>query len=304
MTMSKKQFFHLCADGHQAQKFILGKKDFVAAMNIVALCAANTDVVVVAFTLEDTHPHFLLYGNLRDCVEFKLMIETTYRHYAARIRENGTGFILEIEIFAIGDDEKYLKNVAAYVVSQPTKDGKDIMPYDYRWGSGSMYFRRNFYIPVWLFDEMGKVCHQESFGSMIVDRKREITHSRTHTLPDDWLIADGLVLPSNYVDVTMFETIFKSPNSYRVFMSGSRKQDEEILGREAAVRGVMLEYSEARTIAGDTFKINFGTRDPHKVDPQGRIAVAQILRREHKMTFRQIADVVRLPESEVRRYVP
>jgi hypothetical protein len=102
----------------------------------------------------------------------------------------------------------------------------------------------------------------------------------------------------------MFESIFRTPNSYRVFMAGSRKQDEEILGREAQVRGVMLEYGEARAIAGDTFKINFGTRDPRRVDPQGRIAVAQILRREHRMTFRQIADVVRLPESEIRRYVP
>lgn len=304
MTMNPKHFFHLCADGHQAQDFILRKEDFVAAMNIVALCAANTGAVVVAFCLEETHPHFLLYGTSRDCVEFKLLFETTYRHFAASTRPGGAGFLLDIESYGIGEDERYLRNVAAYVVSQPTKDGKDIMPYDYRWGSGSMYFRRNFHIPVWLFDEEGNVCRQFQFGSLTVARKLEITHSRTYSLPDGWLLAGDLVLPSNYVDISLFESIFQTPNCYRVFLSGSRKQDEEILGREASIRGVMLEDTEARTIAGDIFKINFGTRDPRKVDPQGRISVAQILRRQHKMTFRQIAAVACLPESEVRRYVP
>ena len=47
--MMKKQYFHICADGDDARHFIIGPKDFLAAMNIVALCAANTNVIVVAF---------------------------------------------------------------------------------------------------------------------------------------------------------------------------------------------------------------------------------------------------------------
>ena len=46
----KRQYYHICADGDDARYFITGDKDFLAAINIVALCAANTRVCVVAFT--------------------------------------------------------------------------------------------------------------------------------------------------------------------------------------------------------------------------------------------------------------
>lgn len=303
MTMQPKRYYHLCADGLDARNFILDKRDFSAAMNIVALCAANTDVVVVVFTIEDTHPHFLLYGTSDECVEFKLMFETVYRHYAASTRAEGAAFKLNIELYAV-DDERYLMNVSAYIVSQPTKDGKDIMPFDYRWGSGSMYFRRGYHIPLWLFDDEGIIHSPIHFGNLSVDRKREITHSRTYTVPGNWQVAGDIILPSNYVDVPRFESIFRTPNCYRVYMSGSRKQDEEILERISRVRGVMLEDTEARIICGDVCKAVFGTRDPRRLDSRGRLSLAQTLRRQHNMTHRQIATIVRLPESEIRRYVP
>ena len=304
MTMYKAQYFHLCADGHQAQNFILSTRDFVAAMNIVALCAANTAVSVVAFALEDTHPHFLLYGTSDECVNFKLLFETTYKHYAASTREEGARFRLEIELYPVDNSESALRNVAAYIVSQPTKDGKDIMPFDYRWSSGSLYFRRGYHLPIWLFDDAGNILKTETFGELSVDRKREVTHSRRYLLPDNWIIVGNLVLPSNFVNIERFESIYRTPNCYRVFLAGSRKQDEGILNKISQIRGVLLEDTEARAVCGDECKMRFGTRDPRRLDSQDRVLLAQILRRQHNMTLRQIATVVRLPESEVRRYVP
>ena len=302
--MYQAQYFHLCADGHEAQNFILSTRDFVAAMNIVALCAANTGVIVVAFALEDTHPHFLLYGTFEECVKYKLLFETTYKHYAASTREDGARFRLEIELYPVNNNENALRNVAAYIVSQPTKDGKDIMPFDYRWSSGSLYFRKGYHIPVWLFDDSGNILKTEQFGVLSVDRKRAVNHSRRYSLPDSWNVAGNLVLPSNYVDVERFESIYRTANCYRVYLAGSRKQDEEILNKISQIRGVLLEDTEAREVCGDECKMKFGTRDPRRLDSNDRLLLAQILRRQHNMTLRQIATVVRLPESEVRRYVP
>lgn len=42
---------------------------------VIAVCAANTDVVVVSFSIEDSHPHFLLYGTKEGCTRFKLLYE-------------------------------------------------------------------------------------------------------------------------------------------------------------------------------------------------------------------------------------
>ena len=302
-----KHYFHICADGEDARFFITGRKDFLAAINIIALCAANTNVCVVAFALEDTHPHFLLYGTHEECCRFKALFECLYRHYAAETRKGKKTkdkLVLHCELYPIGDDESYLRNVTVYTIIQPTKDGKRVMPYDYFWGTGCLYFRTDYFTPVWFFDAEGNICHPVRFGDLSVQSRREMVHSRSLTLPDDWLVCNGIVLPTNYVDVARFESIYQTHNCFRVFLSNNRKKEEEILLRMAKARGIMLEDGEAREVCGNECKAMFGTRDPRKLSSEQRIRIAQVLRSKYRMTFRQIASCVRLPETEIRIYVP
>ena len=301
--MMTKEYFHLCSDGGETPDFITSRKDYIAAMNIVALCAANTDVVVVAFTIEDTHLHLLIYATREECVKFKVMFEKVYTRYAAKREEKGAPFSLEIEIFETGNDEDYVRNIAAYTVIQPTKDGKGILPFDYEWGSGSLYFRSSKIPLLWLCSEGGIVREPIRFGRMTIDKQRETVHSRTLTIPADWLVCDGIVSPTNYVGVARFEGLFRTHNRYRVFLSSSSVKDAEILTRMARERGVMLDDLEARALCGQECKLMFGIRDPRRLGPQNRIVLAQTLRRKHSMTIRQIAKMIRLPESEVTRYV-
>lgn len=299
-----KGFFHICADGEDARHFISSKKDYLAAMNIVALCAANSDVKVVSFSLEDTHPHFLLYGTLLECLRFKNLFESIYRRYASETRGRNSGFSLHCDIFPVGNDQNYLMNVAVYTIFQPTKDGKRVMPFDYFWGSGSLYFRPKNHMPVWLFDEEGLFHPQVSFGSFSIEDRRNMIHSRTYTIPEDWLVSNGIVLPTNYVDIARFESIYRTHNCYRVFLGNSRKKEEEILMTLSRMKGIALEDSEAREICGNVCKMMFGTRDPRRLTSPQRIRLAQHLRSKHKMIIRQIAVSVRLPEKEIRQYVP
>lgn len=87
--MSRKAFFHLCANGAEVRNFIICSADYAAAFNLIGVCAANTDVRVVSFSLEDTHPHILLFGVYEDCVAFKLLFERLYSHYVAATRKTG-----------------------------------------------------------------------------------------------------------------------------------------------------------------------------------------------------------------------
>ena len=302
--MNQKEFFHLCSDGNQSPDFIIGRKDFVAAMNIMALCASNTDVDVVAFTIEDTHLHVLIYANRIECVNFKMMYEATYLRYAARNRNGRSPFRLELEIFETAGDLDYVRNIAAYVVIQPTKDGKGILPFDYEWGSGSLYFRTDKLPLVWQSGDHGAINMPIRFGCMTVDARRATIHSRKYTIPENWLVCNGIVLPNNYINVPLFEDIFKSHNRYRVFLSNNSARDAEILKRMAYERGVMLDDLEARDKCAAECKALYGTRDPRRLDSGSRIALAHVLRRRYRMTIRQIAKLIRLPESEVARYVP
>ena len=302
--MDEFQYFHYCAKGADARNFILGETDYKAAFNLMGLCAAVSEAIVVSFSIEDSHPHVLLYGTIAQCARFKVLFETTYRHYASETRENGADFQLHGELYSIGDDLSYLRNVAVYTIIQATKDGKRVMPYDYRWGTGSMYFRSGYHTPVWLFDKKGVICEPVRFRDLSSKEQERIVHSRKYTIPDYWQICNGLILPSNYVDVTRFEAIYGTFNRFRVYLSSPKSREEEMLSRMAEERGIAFEDAEARTICGDTSKKLFGTRDPRRLTASERIKLARALRKEHHLTRRQLATLVRLPETEIQQYVP
>lgn len=299
----KQEYFHLCANGADSRNFIIREEDYLAAFNLVGVCAANTDVVVVSFSIEDSHPHVLLWGTLKHCSEFKALYETQYVHYAAATRPGGADIVLHCELYSIGDDVDYLQNVAVYTIIQATKDGKAVMPYDYRWGTGSMVFRKSYFIPVWQFDDRGAVCQPVTFGSLGTRSRRALLHTRSLSIPDHWLVCNGVILPSNYVDVTRFESIYRTHNRFRVYLSSPRKREEMMLARMVEERGVSLEDLEARKACGDICKQLFGTRDPRRLDTRRRIQLAQRLRSQLRLTFRQLATLVRLPETEVRSFV-
>lgn len=301
--MDTLHYFHYCAKGADAQNFILCEADFMAVFNIIALCAAVTGAIVVSFSIEDTHPHILLYGTLAQCAQFKVLFEKLCRCHAVETREGGADFVLRGELYSIGDDLSYLRNVAIYTIIQPTKDGKRVMPYDYRWGTGSMYFRSGFYTPVWLFDTSGVIREPVRFGDLSALKRRQISHSRLLTIPDNWLVCNDLILPSNYVDVARFEQIFGTPNRFRVYLASTKSKEEEMYSRMAEERGIALDDGEARQICGDQCHALFGTRDPRRLTASERITLAQAIRRKHRLTRRQLAKVVRLPEDEIRQWV-
>lgn len=297
--MDKPQFFHLCGDGANSRNFITSLEDFKAAFNLVGVCAANTDVIVVSFSHEESHGHCLLWGTEANCLVFKDMFGTQYRHYTSRTRKRGEELILENELYPI-QSEEYLLNVAAYTVIQATKDGKPVMYYDYRWGTGSLYFRSETHVPVWLFDDNGQIQSPVRFDSLGRTEQRDIVHSRALTIPDDWLICNGLILPSNYVDIKRYEGIYRTHNRFRVFTASPKSKEEELRRIMSTYHGVTIDDLEARSLCGDLCKTMFGTRDPRRLNTTQRVNLAQQLRRQYRMTFRQLATLVRLDEKELR----
>ena len=298
-----KEYFHMCANGADARNFIVCEADYYAAFNLIGICAANTEVVVVSFSIEDSHPHLLLWGTRADCSRFKVLYETLYGHHAWATRKGGADLLLRCELYPIDGDEDYLRNVGVYSIIQATKDGKAVMPYDYPWCTGSMVFRTGFYTPVWYFDAKGDIARPVPFGSLNARARRELLHTRQFTIPDGWQVCNGLILPSNYVDIKRFESIYGTHNRFRVFLSSPKKREQEMLTKMAEQRGVNLNDQEARKICGNVCKQVFGTRDPRRLDGPQRIRLAQELRNGYRLTFRQLATLVRLPETEVRTFV-
>ncbi|MCQ2064272.1 MAG: hypothetical protein MJY66_00250 [Bacteroidaceae bacterium] len=82
--MEYNHYFHLFANGDDARNFIISETDFFAAFNRVGVCAANSEAKVVSFSIEDTHPHILLFGTEKECTKFKkAYLISTMRYIAA-----------------------------------------------------------------------------------------------------------------------------------------------------------------------------------------------------------------------------
>ena len=294
-------FYHVTSDGALTPKLVVSELDYRAAFNLIAVCTAYANVRVLAFSIENSHIHVLLEGEYDDCNAFKIMFERSYTRHVTKTRGTLKGANLDLDILAI-KDKGHLLDIGTYVVAQPTKDGKPVMPYDYRWGTGSMYFRDKNYVSIWLYDENGVRHEPVPADSLSYRTVRAIACSK-RKIPGNWLICNGLILPDNYVDVGLFEEIYHTHNSFRVFMSSNKQKDMEIKRREAEYLGVTLDDDEAAEKCRACCLELFGVEKIGKLDGEQRVRLAQALRIRYKLSFRQLANLVGLPPSEVRKFV-
>ena len=301
MENENRFFYHMFANGDDSRNFITSLKDFYAAFNRIGVCAANSSARVVSFSIEDTHPHVLLYGTEHDCVKFKNAYLISTLRYIAANRGSLYDVFLHYELYPVKSDD-YLKNVAVYTIFQATKDGKKVMPYDYIWGSGSLYFRSENAVPIWYVDENGVTNNPKPISCLSAREKEAMLHSRKK-VPDDWLVCNGFLLPENYVDVDLFESIYQTHNCYRVFLANSKKKDDAVVTKMSKVRGMMIEDLEARKISAAACFSLFHKHDARWLDTNQRLLLAKELRGQYYLSFRQLATLCRLPETEIRKYV-
>lgn len=296
-----KGYYHMFANGGDAKNFIIDEEDFLSAFNRVGLCSHLSNATVVSFSIEDSHPHVLLWGTRSECDCYVRAYEDISIRCIARRRGSLDGVSLHCELYHVADSD-YLRNVAVYTIIQATKDGKSIMPYDYLYGSGSLYFRSSRVIFPWLLDENGRVKDPVAFGSLTVREKRKLCGSLSF-IPDDWLVCQGFILPTNYVDVSRFESIYRTHNCYRVFLSSGKDRYRDVLDKMASVRGVMIEDLEARRICESTCMEMFGRKGTRHITPQQRITLARALYKRHGFSIRQLSTLAKLTEEELHNYL-
>ena len=225
----------------------------------------------------------------------------TGQHHVGRTRGTRKDAELDLEILYV-DSEEYLLSVGTYSIIQPTKDGKQVMPYDYRWGTGSMYFRSKEHHSIWCRADSGEILKPAYVGDLSVHEQR-VTLNTYHRVPGHWKMCNGVLLPENYVDVTHFERIYRTANRYRVFLASNRHRDQIIQDKLAMARGVSLDDAEARSKCQSLMQASYGFKDVRRLTPVQRIRLAQQLWKQFHLNKRQIAALVRLPYTEICKYI-
>lgn len=294
-------FFHLFSNGDDAKDFILSDEDRIAAVNRLAVVGELSGVRIVAFDIEDTHLHSLLSGAAEKCEQFKLLFQRRTRYYISLTRANSLDARFTLSMTPVTDFD-YLKTVSVYIICQATKDGKKVMPYDYRWSSAALYFRTGLNDLLWRQDEKGRFKTVRMVAD--ISGKEYFKIFRTlERMPGNWEVCDNMVLPSSFVDVATFQSIFLTHNAFRTFCGAGRKADQIVLDSMSQSRGVALEESEARDITSRTCYGLFGFSDVRRLSVQQRICLARRMRADFGMGFSQLSRRVHLPESELRKYI-
>lgn len=295
------EIIHFHSDGKLAPGLHLSRTDFAASFNRVGVCAAEfPDVTVLAFDIEDTHFHFVLKClRSRGWRMIALFTKMTHR-YLFETREDGVfdGRVVFSE--DIVDTDEYCQNVCAYTIIQPTKDGQQIMPFDYPWGSGPLYFRSEKVVPVWLVDRDGKVQTPVTIGSLTSRTRKKWFHTHK-SLPDNWLVCNGLILPSNYVETKHFESIFGTYNNYRYCLA--RANADEVKRRMAKSRGVSLPDIEMRRVCMEKCLQIFHKKKVQELNSMERLELARLLRKQYMISHAQLSRLVHMPLEEIERYI-
>lgn len=296
----ENDYYHMFANGVDSPDFIISETDFAAAFNRMGICAANNNVIVLAFSIEESHPHSLLYGSRQECLNFSKMYEDMTLRYVRASRHAARDIFFRCSVLKV-ENIDYLRNVGTYILVQPTKDGKQVMPYNYKWGTGSMYFKSDASVPPWIVGKNMEIVKPVKFSELSYREKRSVLRSRK-TIPDHWQVCQGLILPSNYVNVKLFEDIYRTCNCFRVFLSAGKNRSEEIVRRMMDVTGVTLDDLEARRICSEVCYDKFGISKPHTLSVEDRLSLAWDLHVRHKLSIRQVASLVNLPDREIRKF--
>lgn len=284
--------WHFSTDGNRVDAMFMDDVDFRNGMNRIFVLSGKYRIVVLAFSLMDTHVHFILYGEFDVCSEF--VHEYVRRTSLSISKRYGEKHKLEkVPIhYQVIDNDYYLKVAICYVYKNAPVSGIPFTAYDYPWSSCPLLFRRQGYwtFPGWQYD--GK-----SLTDIPVKQRREMLGTRESDFGNRKMYA-GIVWPEEYVANDVVEKIFRTVKTYNYFMCTSKEFDVESKG--GLVSFLSLPMQEMRQHKTEFCQRMFGVDSVRGLDASSRIKLARTLKSRFNSSPRQISRLCGLVYDEVK----
>ena len=274
------------------------EEDFIVGMNRIYTTVRRYSVIILAFSLMDTHIHFVLYGEFDDCNRFiHDYVRRTSWYMSVSRGEKHKFDNVPINCQTVGDDY-YLKVVICYVIKNAPVGGISYNALDYPWSSGPLYFRHPglWSSPHWS-DNLGNLTGTDGIG---VGQLRQIL--KTRILPDENVpMAGSIVFPGFYTAYTIVEKLFKSCKSFNYFMCVSKEDDVD--SRGGSISHLTVPMQEMRQHKSEVCQELFGVSNVKTLNMQQRIRLARVLHSRYNSSVKQIARLCGLVFDEVKDYI-
>lgn len=295
-----KNCWHFCTDGNAVDSLFMDDEDFANGMNRVFVTAIRYRIIILAFCLMDTHVHFILYGDFKECNRFlHEYLRLTSKHISAKHNEKGKLAHTPITHQFI-DNDFYLKSAICYVMKNAPVGGIHSNAYDYPWSSGPLYFRKKGYwsSPNWLDPTAG---NQLTLGQLGVREKRKFLRTRDVDIPDDTVLIGNMVFPGEYVAYEIVERIFKTPKSFNYFMC--KTKEEEIESRSGAISRLSVPIQEMRQYRNEICDELFGKVSIRTLPIEKRIKLARTIKSRYNSSLKQICRLCGLVYDEAKCFL-
>lgn len=289
-VVSVKNCWHFYTAGDSVEVMFYDEKEFLDGMNRIFPVVTCYDILILAFVLMDSHVHFVLYGDFDSCNRFiHEYVRRTSMFLSLRYQKRNALKDIEISHQSINDD-RYLKTAICYVLKNPVSAGLPYNPWDYPWSSGSLYFRcpDSWTSPKWMLGMDNIVLKAQD--------KRMIAKSRVK-IGSGIRTVDGLILPNQYVAVTIVEKLFRSHKAFNFFMSISK--DVDIESRGGAISHLTIPLSEMRENRRLLSQEMFGVAELRGLKMEQRLQLARRMKSQYNCSPKQIAKLCGLVYNDV-----
>ena len=164
-----------------------------------------------------------------------------------------------------------------------------MMPYHYAWSSISLYYKGG--------------CPQAGTKLNSLSERRRLNVLRSHqAVPDTYMIdANGMILPSCYVDFEMVERIFRHPARFMVSLARKVENDVEVM--MGLAESVSITDQELLTQMNVLVKLEFCKDSIFQLTMEERMKLCLLLKRNFRAGVKQIARVTRLSSDVVAKIV-
>lgn len=289
-----KNCWHFSTDGNAVDAIFIDEEDFINGMNRIYVLAKKHIIIILAFSLMDTHVHFILWGSFEDCNRFMHdYVKATSRHIAITHGERNK--LADVPIHhQVVDTDFYLKTVICYVIKNAPVGGIPFNGIDYPWSSGPLYFRRPGYwsTPAWQTESEGS--KESEMGNY---KKRQLLKTQ-YKIEGNIQVIDRLVFPGEYVAYELVERLYKTCRGFNYFMCITKEEDVD--SRGGIISRLSIPMQEMRQNKNEVCRELFGVSSTKGLNTGQRLKLAKILISRFNCSVKLVARLSGLVYDEVK----
>jgi len=282
----KTYYYHLSSDGWKEGRLFHTKKQYAHGMTAMGLATLKSGIIIYDFSLMPNHFHIILKGNGRQCIS---AFDYLKKKINARLINDGYPALPKDYGFKLTPiDSKQQMGINILYVDRNAYEKNISVPGGHIWGTANLHFSA-------LTGHIDGIAAKE----LSCRERARITGSRMD-IPPTWIFNQELgLLPSSFVDQSMFLDLFPSPKTYLTRLV----KDYESFAKLGNKLEESVEFSEEEVddIANTLAESLYPGRKIRKLTQEEKCHLCPLLNKNYNLSSFQIARTLSMPEYIVRQ---